>query len=161
MNAQAAPLIVDFPSHPRGKSNACSKQSGPRSVRFSSLVEMTLSEASDGDQRSKFYSSEDKRRFQIEAARDARQIRATLVSGRAPEGCHQSQETACKFIGIEKLVLPDRARLIVEHRRAHAHAIVSRQDTCTAKELGRLSRASSRSDREEAYELAASRVEMI
>ena len=73
------------------------------------------------------------------------------------------QETACKFIGIEKLVLPDRARLVVvvEHRRAHAHAIVSRQDTCTAKELGRLSRASSRSDREEAYELAASHVEMI
>ena len=53
------------------------------------------------------------------------------------------------------------SKALVEHRHAHAHAIVSRQDTCTAKELGRLSRASSRSDREEAYELAASHVEMI
>ena len=83
---------------------------------------MVVFVASSGDQRSEFYSSEDKRRFQIEAARDARQIRAKLVSGRAPEGCHQSQETMCKFIGIEKLVLPDRAKLVVEHRHAHAHA---------------------------------------
>ena len=135
--------FVEFTSNPRGKRRTASthfgRQSAPRSVRFASHSKMVVFVASSGDQCSKFYSSEDKRRFQIETARDARQIRAVLVSGRAPDGCHQSQETTCEFIGIEKLVLPDRAKLVVEHRHAHAHAIVSRQDTCTAKELGRLS----------------------
>ena len=130
-----------------------------RSVHFSSYSEVAVFEASIGSQNSQFYSSEDERSFVIEAVRDARQIRALLVAGRPPEGCHQ--ETTYKSIGIEKLVLPDRARLAIAHQRAHALAIISRQYTCTAKELGWFSRASSRSDREEAYELAASYIEMI
>ena len=157
--------FVEFTSNSRGKrrtaSTHCGRQAAPRSVRIASHSEMVVFVASSGDQCSKFYSSEDKRRFQIEAARDARQIRAVLVSGRPPEGCREPQEMMHKSIGIEKLVLPHRARLSIARMRDHAHAIVSRQGTCTAEELSRLSLASSRSDREEAYELAASYIEMI
>ena len=144
MSSPSIPLIVDFPSHPRSKSYAddCKPSARPRSVRFST-TEITFFGVT-GDKSSKFYSSEEKRHFKTEVARDARQIVAFLNTGRSPEA--PSQELLCKFIGIEKMVHPHKARASVAHRRAHADAIISRQDTCTAEELGRLSRASSRSD---------------
>jgi hypothetical protein len=107
--------------------------------------------ASSGNQSSEFYSAEDKRRFQIEAAGDARQIMMLLAAG--PPAEDMSQETRCTLIGIEKLVPPDRARRA--RGQGHIRTIVSMQDKCTAEELGRLSQASSKKARKAAQELAA------
>ena len=140
-------LIVDFPSHPRGK-----REWLPRSVRFSTVESMTFFQVGV-NRKSEFYSSEDKRRFENELARDARRMMMLLAAGPPTEDT--SQETLCTFIGIEQLVPPDRARRAREQRQAHIRTIVSMQDNCTANELGRLSRASSKAARQTAQELAA------
>ena len=141
-------LIVDFPSHPRGKSFA---ECVPRSVRFSGE---TITFIQVGvNRKSEFYSSEDKRRFEVELAWDARRMMVLLAAG--PPAEDTNEETLCTFIGIEKLVPPDRARRAREQRQAHIHTIVSMQDKCTAEELGRLSRASSNRARKAAQEFAA------
>ena len=142
-------LIVDFPSHPRGKSFG-DNQSASRSVRFSSVESMTFFQG-NSNRYSEFYSSEDKRRFEIELAWDARRMTMLLAAG--PPAEDVSQETRCTLIGIEKLVPPDRARRA--RGQGHIRTIVSMQDKCTAEELGRLSQASSKKARKAAQELAA------
>ena len=97
-------------------------------------------------------SSEDKRRFEIELAWDARRMVMLLAAGPPAEDINE--ETLCTFIGIEQLVPPNRARRAREQRQVHIRTIVSMQDKCTANELGRLSRASSKAARKAAKELA-------
>jgi len=179
---KSVPLIVEFPSEPRSsftsvtdsdnsskpdelepeprrKGFANGKQSQSdvprrRLVRFSSgVVQMNFFQTGS-DQLSKLcYSSDEKKQFEIQASSDARRIVAIMVT-RPPEDL--SQDILCECVGLEKLMPPSRARRTKEHRRNHAHTVISWQYRCSDdEELRLISQRSSRVARENAEKLAS------
>ena len=149
-------VLDALPSHPRIKSVADIMQPpAPRSVRFSDRRQIFVFE-DNGD-----YLYAEKKRFESEAARDARRTEEALLSAASdaaaagPSGdILLSEETLCQCVGIEKLLTPHRARRTREHKRSHAQVLISLQDMCSAEQLCRISQESSRSRRKKAQELA-------
>lgn len=155
-------VLDALPSHPRIKSVADIMQPpAPRCVRFSDRRQIFVFEDNGDCRKSRWYLYAEKKRFESEAARDARRTEEALLSAASdaaaagPSGdILLSEETLCQCVGIEKLMTPHRARRTREHKRSHAQVLISLQDMCSAEQLCRISQESSRSRRKTAQELA-------
>ena len=146
------PLIVDFPSEPRGSRRDAAGDAA-RLVRFSSWSQTALYlSRCDVQQTDLFYSPEECRGFKVNAARDAMQLKMK-IAGPSQE---MSQEELCNCVGIEKLLFTGGARRSVDKRRSHARVILGMQDRCTPERLSQISWESSCAQQKVAHEFASS-----
>lgn len=149
-----------------------SRPSSPRtvagpSVRFSEMSRMVLfdtfpSSSSSPEERTsssssstklllaQFYSPQELTRIRLQLIRDARRMMTLAAANNI------TQDELDECIGIERMLSADIARRIAQHKTNHIRSIVSRQGTCTPKELCEMSQASSRFSCEMAERLAAS-----
>ncbi|KAL7550189.1 hypothetical protein ACHAWF_013432 [Thalassiosira exigua] len=149
-NKQRTPLIEEFPSQPRVQRRLKRSSQASSQVRFSEYSSLVLFEVK-GEPCSKFYSSQDRRLFEEQFVRDAERMASHIQHW--PQSV--SNVDLCECVGLEKLVNPENAWLIDARRRKHVRDVISRQLSCSAEDLGRMSRASSRKDRDLANTLAA------
>lgn len=155
-----------------------SKSSSPRtvagpSVRFSEMSQMVLFDTFPSSLSSKeggspssspsasklllsaqFYSRQELKLIRLQLIRDARRMMAL-----ASDANYQiSQDDIDECTGIERMLSVDIARRIAQHKTNHVRLIISRQGTCTPRELSEMSQASSRFSCEMAERLAANPV---
>lgn len=114
-------VLDALPSHPRIKSVADIMQPpAPRCVRFSDRRQIFVFEDNGDCRKSRWYLYAEKKRFESEAARDARRTEEALLSAASDAAGCLSEETLCQCVGIEKLTPPHRARRAI---REHGGAL--------------------------------------
>mmetsp|Transcript_21651 Transcript_21651/g.47084 ORF Transcript_21651/g.47084 Transcript_21651/m.47084 type:complete len:147 (-) Transcript_21651:180-620(-) len=136
---------------PRIVDSSSLAQRPPRSVLFSQTSYLVLYEEEEG-KRSSWTTGRDEIHFKrdvIQDAQEAGKILADKSPGNVP------REDVLRCIGIEHLVLIDKASHVMEFARNHVQLVIDAQDRCSEKELGRISRRSSRRSRKRSQTLAA------
>ena len=153
--------IVDFPSRPDAESRKRSSSSSGacrprRSLNFSPVSHLCLYTPEEGESdEQQWYSSADKERFKLQAAREALLLGRALSSQSPALQAVPTEDIICMCIGLEDVLSASKRARTLRQKREHARIIVSMQDRCSVDELGRISRESSNASGERAAKLAA------
>ena len=161
-------LIVDFPQAPRQRGASISddsvssapveatqpkkKRAMVRSVSFSATSELALIPSkSEQDLASAWYSKEDKDHHKRMILRNAAEVSRILKSGLV-----LTDEELCETVGMDNFLSPSHVQSSKIGKKRHAQSIVFAQDKFDPALLSRLSKKSSSTSRQRAYERASS-----
>ena len=155
------PLIVEFPMQPRHHQHANTNQvvvdeaEEKKSVRFSEYSMMSVFIKPHVDRHQLFYTVEDEERLKRQEVEDILQTRKMVAAARTDGSAPITEDQICRSIGLEKKLTPEKAMRVANHCRQHVNTILLNQDSCSSKELSRISMQSSKSCRLRAHVVAA------